>query len=198
MPNFTRRKIALASLATLATALAPKDRAFAQKKYGPGVSDTEIKVGQTIAYSGPVLGLRPDRHRRNCLFQDDQRPWRHQWPQDQFHFNRRRLQSAQSGRTDPPTGRTGRSSRDVRHAGYTAEPRDPHLFEYQKGAATVRRRWLRAVRQPGEISLDHRLSAEALVSRHLFGRAILVAISRPRSACSTSLTISARSCWWPE
>ena len=49
MPNFTRRTIALATLATLATALAPKDRAFAQKKYGPGVSDTEIKVGQTIA-----------------------------------------------------------------------------------------------------------------------------------------------------
>ena len=54
MPNFTRRTIALASLATLVTALAPKDRAFAQKKYGPGVSDTEIKVGQTIAYSGPA------------------------------------------------------------------------------------------------------------------------------------------------
>jgi branched-chain amino acid transport system substrate-binding protein len=28
--------------------------AFAQKNYGPGVSDTEIKIGQTIAYSGPA------------------------------------------------------------------------------------------------------------------------------------------------
>ena len=28
--------------------------ALAQKQYGPGVSDTEIKVGQTIAYSGPA------------------------------------------------------------------------------------------------------------------------------------------------
>ena len=28
--------------------------ALAEKKYGPGVSDTEIKVGQTIAYSGPA------------------------------------------------------------------------------------------------------------------------------------------------
>ena len=54
MPNFTRRTVALASLATLVTALAPKSRALAQKKYGPGVSDTEIKVGQTIAYSGPA------------------------------------------------------------------------------------------------------------------------------------------------
>jgi branched-chain amino acid transport system substrate-binding protein len=28
--------------------------AFAEGKYGPGVSDSEIKVGQTIAYSGPA------------------------------------------------------------------------------------------------------------------------------------------------
>src|ERR1700727_6343 len=28
--------------------------ALAQKQYGPGVSDSEIKVGQTIAYSGPA------------------------------------------------------------------------------------------------------------------------------------------------
>jgi branched-chain amino acid transport system substrate-binding protein len=28
--------------------------AFAQMNYGPGVSDTEIKIGQTIAYSGPA------------------------------------------------------------------------------------------------------------------------------------------------
>ena len=28
--------------------------AFAQKKYDPGVSDTEIKIGQTMPYSGPL------------------------------------------------------------------------------------------------------------------------------------------------
>ena len=28
--------------------------ALAQKQYRPGVSDTEIKIGQTIAYSGPA------------------------------------------------------------------------------------------------------------------------------------------------
>ena len=26
----------------------------AEKQYGPGVSDTEIKIGQTIPYSGPA------------------------------------------------------------------------------------------------------------------------------------------------
>jgi ABC-type branched-subunit amino acid transport system substrate-binding protein len=47
-----RRAVLLASAGLATAALAP--RAFAQKKYGPGVTDTEIKVGQTIAYSGPA------------------------------------------------------------------------------------------------------------------------------------------------
>ena len=28
--------------------------ALAEKKYGPGVNDTEIKLGQTMPYSGPL------------------------------------------------------------------------------------------------------------------------------------------------
>ena len=28
-----------------------------EKKYGPGVSDTEIKIGQTVPYSGPISSL---------------------------------------------------------------------------------------------------------------------------------------------
>jgi len=31
--------------------------AHAEKKYGPGVTDTEIKLGQTMPYSGPLTGL---------------------------------------------------------------------------------------------------------------------------------------------
>ncbi|HUB94885.1 MAG TPA: hypothetical protein VL993_03155, partial [Stellaceae bacterium] len=31
--------------------------AAAEKKYGPGVSDTEIKLGQTMPYSGPLSAL---------------------------------------------------------------------------------------------------------------------------------------------
>ena len=39
-----------------ATAL-PACPALAQKSYGPGVTDTEIKIGQTMPYSGPLSGL---------------------------------------------------------------------------------------------------------------------------------------------
>ncbi|HEY0825559.1 MAG TPA: ABC transporter substrate-binding protein [Ramlibacter sp.] len=44
------RRIVLAALG-LALAAAP---ALAQKKYDPGASDTEIKIGQTMPYSGPA------------------------------------------------------------------------------------------------------------------------------------------------
>ena len=53
MNHLNRRSIVLAPLAA-ATAAALPGAAFAQKKYGPGVTDTEIKIGQTIAYSGPA------------------------------------------------------------------------------------------------------------------------------------------------
>jgi branched-chain amino acid transport system substrate-binding protein len=41
-------------LIALALALATTSATAAEKKYGPGVSDTEIKIGQTMPYSGPA------------------------------------------------------------------------------------------------------------------------------------------------
>ena len=53
MTHPTRRALVLAPIAAAAASVLPTT-AQAQKKYGPGVTDTEIKVGQTIAYSGPA------------------------------------------------------------------------------------------------------------------------------------------------
>ena len=44
----------LASLVLVALTLAAAMPAQAQKRYGPGVSDTEIKIGNTAPYSGPA------------------------------------------------------------------------------------------------------------------------------------------------
>ena len=46
-------------LAAAATALAVSfsSDAGAQRKYGPGVTDAEIKIGQTVPYSGPLSSL---------------------------------------------------------------------------------------------------------------------------------------------
>jgi ABC-type branched-subunit amino acid transport system substrate-binding protein len=46
-------KYATASLAFV-FALGMGAAVCADKRYGPGVSDTEIKIGQTTAYSGPA------------------------------------------------------------------------------------------------------------------------------------------------
>src|SRR5260221_6993084 len=49
----TLAALALVATAAVATALfAPP--ALAQKQYGPGVTDTEIKIGTTTPYSGPA------------------------------------------------------------------------------------------------------------------------------------------------
>ena len=48
MTQLNRRSIVLAPLAAAAAAALPS-AAFAQKKYGPGVTDTEIKIGQTLS-----------------------------------------------------------------------------------------------------------------------------------------------------
>ncbi len=54
MKHFDDRRHALKALtAGLALSGLPT-AARAQKKYGPGVSDTEIKIGQTLPYSGPA------------------------------------------------------------------------------------------------------------------------------------------------
>lgn len=50
----TRRTMMIAPLAALAATSLPMSGARAQKKYAPGVTDTEIRIGQSLPYSGPA------------------------------------------------------------------------------------------------------------------------------------------------
>src|SRR5713226_6731274 len=61
MPIWMRSLIALAAFAAVAALTATA--ASAQKKYDPGASDTEIRIGNIMPYSGPassygVIGKR--------------------------------------------------------------------------------------------------------------------------------------------
>ena len=49
-----RRKLWIAAVAASAVALASTGSALAQKKYDTGASDTEIKIGNIMPYSGPA------------------------------------------------------------------------------------------------------------------------------------------------
>jgi branched-chain amino acid transport system substrate-binding protein len=51
---FARRKLWIAAVAACAVALAPTGSAMAQKKYDTGATDTEIKIGNIMPYSGPA------------------------------------------------------------------------------------------------------------------------------------------------
>src|SRR5258707_5006075 len=51
MKRLTRRTILVAAPSALAIAALP---VRAAKQYGPGVSDTEIKIGNTCFYTGPA------------------------------------------------------------------------------------------------------------------------------------------------
>lgn len=54
MTQTTRRTVVLSPLAAVAASLVGLPGAHAQKKYAPGVTDTEIKIGQSLPYSGPA------------------------------------------------------------------------------------------------------------------------------------------------
>src|ERR1700761_5186864 len=50
----SRRKLLIAAAATGAFTLASAGSALAQKKYETGATDTEIKIGNIMPYSGPA------------------------------------------------------------------------------------------------------------------------------------------------
>ena len=56
------------------------------RKYGPGVSDTEIKIGQTMPYSGPLSAASTIGRVESAYFQMINDTGRHQRPPRQFHL----------------------------------------------------------------------------------------------------------------
>ena len=78
MPTLSRRQ---ALVLPLAGALARP--ALAQTQQAPGVTDTEILIGQTMPYSGPASSYGIIGKIGSRLFQDDQRPGRRERAQDQ-------------------------------------------------------------------------------------------------------------------
>ena len=47
-------RVSTFAIAAGVTLVATTQSGLAEKKYGPGVSDTEIKLGQSAPYSGPA------------------------------------------------------------------------------------------------------------------------------------------------
>ena len=71
--------------AALAVLAATSSGALAQKKYDTGATDTEIKIGNIMPYSGPASAYGVIGKTEAGLLQQGQCRGRHQRPQDQFH-----------------------------------------------------------------------------------------------------------------
>ena len=72
----------MAAAAVLAASLSVD---AAEKKYGPGVTDTEIKIGQTMPYSGPASAYGTVGRLESAYFEMINAAGRGERPQDQSH-----------------------------------------------------------------------------------------------------------------
>ena len=124
--------------------LLASELALAAGQYGPGVSDTEIKIGNTMPYSGPASATAPSAKSEAAYFA---------MINDQGGINGRKINfiSRDDGYSPPKTVEQCASwsnktrcccSSNARHAD---QQRDPELPERQQGAATVRRHRRRQV-----------------------------------------------------
>ena len=168
--------------------------ALAQKKYGTGASDTEIKIGQTMPYSGPASAYGAIGRAEVAYFQ---------MINDQGGINGRKinlisLDDAYSVRRKTveqirTPGRAGPGAVRVPDARHAQQHGDPQVRQRQEGAAAVRRHRRHQVGRSAELSLDHRLPAELpRPNRHIYAKYVLQNSPTRRSPCCTRTTTTAR------
>jgi hypothetical protein len=122
-----RRSIALA----VGLAVAASSSAIGQKKYDIGASDAEIKIGQTMAYSGPLSSYSTIGRLQSAYFKMLNGKGGDRRPQNQFYLGRRRLQSAQDCGTDQEIGGRRGGAFDFQYDGHSDELGHPEVHEHQ-------------------------------------------------------------------
>ena len=134
--------------------------AFAAGQYGPGVSDTEIKIGNTMPYSGPASAYGAIGKSEAAYFN---------MINEQGGINGRKINfiTRDDGYSPPKTVEQVRRLVEEDQVlllfntlGTPPNTRDPALSERQQGAATVRRHRRRQVERSEALSLDHGLAAQ--------------------------------------
>ena len=155
----TMKKLAVVSTA-FGLLAATSSGALAQKKYDPGASDTEIKIGNIMPYSGPasaygVIGKTEEAYFKKVNAEGG--------------INGRKINfiSYDDAYSPPKTVEQARKlveSDEVllvfNPLGTPSEHGDPEVPEHQEGAATVRRDRRHQVERSEELPLDDGLAAQ--------------------------------------
>ena len=155
----TTKKLAIASAAFVALA-ATSSGALAQKKYDTGATDTEIKIGNIMPYSGPasaygVIGKTEEAYFKKINAEGG--------------INGRKINfiSYDDAYSPPKTVEQARKlveSDEVllvfNPLGTPSNYGDPEIPELEEGAAAVRRHRRHQVERSEELPLDHGLAAQ--------------------------------------
>ena len=166
--------------------------AWAQKKYDTGASDSEIKIGNIMPYSGPASAYGTIGKTDAAYFK---------MINDQGGINGRKINfiSLDDGYSPPKTvedarqtGRAGAGAVRIQLPRHAAEYRDPQVHEREEGAAVVRRHRRKQVERsealPWTMGWQPNYQTEA--------RSTPSTSWKPRrmrkSPCSTRTTITAR------
>src|SRR4051794_22127864 len=147
-----------AMLLATALVLASAGGAVAQKKYDTGASDSEIKIGNIVPYSGPASAYGTVGKAMAAVFRK---------VNDDGGINGRKVNfiSYDDAYSPPKAVEQARKlieSDEVlllfgtRHG---LEQRDPEIREREEGAASIRGDRRDQVERPEEFSLDHGLAA---------------------------------------
>lgn len=97
----SKLKLNVAAVSAVAALAMTSGHALAQKKYDTGATDTEIKIGNIMPYSGPASAYGVIGKTEQAYFNKINAEGGINGRQDQLHFLRRCLLAAEGCRTRP-------------------------------------------------------------------------------------------------
>ena len=147
---------ALAGLVAVAIA----GNANAQKRYDPGATDTEIKIGNIMPYSGPASGYATIGKTEAAYFNKINAEGGINGRKINFISYDDGYSPPKGGGAGPQAGRIRRGAFDLQSAGHAEQQRDPEIHEFQEGAAGLRVERRRQMERSEELPVDHRLATE--------------------------------------
>jgi hypothetical protein len=162
-----------ASAALVRLACRTSSGALAQKKYDTGATDTEIKIGNIMPYSGPASAYGVIGKTEAAYFKKINAAG---------GINGRKINfiSYDDSYSPPKTVEQARKLVEsdevllhLQRARHAAEFRDSQIHECEKGAAAVRRHRRHQVERSQGISVDHGLAAELPERGAIYAKYIL-------------------------